>query len=251
MPVTTVDTRRAKQRAFSVIYIPVLLACLTWAHSAAARGTNNWDLTGGPPWENRTGPGIMIAVGGNDCTDEHCDDMWDTSFFGSIAGTIGFFYRIIPNLVLLVDIHFGYVNTDMKINEGRDKYSLDDDSGFLFQAVGGAEFHGPITGWLDAYVGLGIGFSLLNTRGDKPNNSGEYHESLRGVNFELRTGVDIYPFSRIPTFGTGPFFRLGLPYWAKGCIQDGNLESCNDPDDMSFNALPFLVHFGLAFKYGF
>ncbi len=243
------------------VAITALLGCLAISHPAMAERSDSWVLTGGPPWEARVGPGVMLAVGGNDCTDELCGDALDTSFFGSIGGTAGFFYRIVPNLVVVLDVHFGHVNTDMISDTGQSEYELKDDSGFLFQAVAGAEFHGPITGWLDTFVGLGIGFAYLEASGKYgvSDADGDLLLSFRGLDFELRTGVDVYPLSAVPTLGMGVFFRLGMVYWPKTCIEhDSNVfadrNECRSPDDADWlddEDLPFLVHLGFAFKYVF
>ncbi len=192
----------------------------------------------------------MLAIGGNDCTDDYCDDFWDTSFFGSIAGTVGFYYRIFPNLVVLAEIHTGYINTDRE--------SMDNDAGFLFEVTPAVEFHGPITGWLEAFVGFGVGFSYLGFWGDIDGTNVDVHHSLNGLNFEFRTGIDFYPFSKAPTLGGGVLFRLGLPYWAQACVESEDDKECDDPDDMDdypgvdyMDDLPFLVHLGLTVKYGF
>ncbi|MCP4679563.1 MAG: hypothetical protein GY854_29545 [Deltaproteobacteria bacterium] len=250
-----------EQRVRIGVAIAVLLGCLTISHSAMAQRSDSWVLTGGPPWEARVGPGIMLAVGGNDCTNDLCDDVLDTSFFGSIGGTAGFFYRIIPNLVVLLDVHLGHVNTDMISDTGPDEHDLEDDRGFLFQAVTGAEFHGPITGWLDTYIGLGIGFAYLKASGKYNNDDadGDLLLSFRGLDFELRTGVDVYPFSAIPTLGMGVLFRLGMVYWPKACIEHNSdtfmdQDECRNPDNADWlddEDLPFLVHLGFAFRYGF
>jgi len=220
----------------------ILVISLGIAVSAQAQ---QWELTGGPPWENRVGPGIMLAIGGNDCTDDFCDDVWDTSFFGSIAGTVGFFYRIIPNVVVLVEIHTGYIKTDAGW--------VDNDKGFLFEVTPAAEFHGPITGWLDTFIGLGVGFAYLGFWGEDFVDTNMHH-SLRGLNFEVRTGVDVYPFSKVPNLGGGVLFRLGLSYWPKMCVEVRDADECDEPDDLSVDHnddLPFLVHLGLTVKYGF
>jgi hypothetical protein len=234
----------------------VVAACVALPITAAAQSTIAWDITGGREWQGRTGPGIMAGIGGNDCTDDYCDDYWETSFFGSIGGTLGFFYRIIPNAAVFLDAHLGYLNTSMD--------GADDDKGMLFELVAGGEFHVPATGWLDPYVGFGIGFAFLGGWADSDNgyngpwgnpvSDTELYQSLKGVDFELKFGVDVYPFSSVSNLALGPMFRLGMPYWVEGCYEldtpAGNTDDCDDADKIfDDNDLPFLVHFGLYMKY--
>ncbi|MDD5309260.1 MAG: outer membrane beta-barrel protein [Deltaproteobacteria bacterium] len=239
----------------------VVAACVALPITAAAQSTIAWDITGGREWQNRTGPGIMAGIGGNDCTDHYCDDhRWDTSFFGSIGGTLGFFYRIIPNAAVFVDGDLGYMNTSLD--------NMDDDKGMLFELVAGGEFHVPATGWLDPYMGFGMGFAYLGgwattkIHGNQYIHSLDYYESLKGFDFEIKIGVDVYPFSSVPNLALGPMFRLGMPLWLDVCIdiEDG-YDECKSPDDMEDELqayrvgdfdkgdLPFLVHFGLYMKY--
>lgn len=221
--------------------------CLTPSLTSLAGTSGTWDITGGLPWKNRVGPGVMLALGGNDCTDEMCDDDFDTSFGGSFGATAGFFYRFLPNLSAFVDFHFGYINSDVE--------GMRDDKGFLFQTIVGAEFHAPITGWLDAYLGLGIGFAYLRGTGELVTTDADTSEDFKGVDFELRIGADVYPFSAVPTLGAGLMFRLGMVHWPTTCFDDGtSSKECDDPGDAYWvekDDLPFLVHFGMTVKYGF
>ena len=231
-----------------VVCLTAILFLLTSVSVSEAQRSMGWEITGGSAWEERVGPGLMLAIGGNDCTDDYCDDYHRTNFLGSIAGTVGFFYRIIPNVAVFVDLHTGYVNSHWP--------DINNDHGFLFQTIGGGEFHVPITGWVDAYVGFGMGFAYLGFWGEHRRSDADIHRSLKGVDFELRTGSDFYPFSRVPTRGVGPFFRLGMVYWASACLEDDarNYDECDSPDDLGNvfdNDLPFLVLFGAAIKYGF
>ena len=200
------------------------------------------ELTGGPPWTNRVGPGLMASVSGNDCTDVFCENQWRTGYWGSIGGSVGFYYRILANLVVLAEANLGRVKTGANW--------LDEDMGLLFGAAAAAEFHGPIMKWLDSYVGFGIAYSHLRFQGESAQSGGQT-DSLQGINFELRTGLDFYPFMRAPKLGMGPFFKLGMPWWIHGCTDAEGEKTCGYPNDVGMDDLPFLVHFGFAVKVGF
>jgi hypothetical protein len=221
------------------------------ATAAAQDAEVGWDITGGQSWDGRTGLGLMAGLGGNDCTDDYCSELWDTRFFGSIGGFVGVFYRLIPNLSVFADFHLGYVNTDTSWGE--------DDGGMLIQFLAGGEFHAPITGWLDAHLGLGIGFAHLRTHSALDDGT-EVRGSLNGFDIEARVGADVYLFSEVPTLGLGPYFKLGFPVWLGQCLEGlGGADGCGDPGDfddlgqsgLKKDDLPFLVHFGLAARYGF
>jgi hypothetical protein len=192
---------------------------------------------------------------------------------GSFEGIVGAYYRLIPNLSFFLDAGVAHMNTDFTEVE-----EADDGRGILFHIVGGAAFHAPITGWMDAQLGFGVGFARMRllttyqppgpTGGDKLDVDTKHY----GVDFELRFAVDVYLFSAAPTFAVGPYFKLGLPYWARVCYNSppGSTifmvtsgEECGDPDDIEaetyegsgrtwhFDETPFLIHFGLAAKYTF
>jgi hypothetical protein len=211
-----------------------------------------WSITGGKAWEDRVGPGVMLALGGNTCTDDYCDDTLDVKLIGSFGSTIGFYYRLIPNLVFFADLHFAYMNTD---------YTdlLKDDRGFLFQVTGGAEFHAPFTGWFEAYLGAGVGFALLRAKGNTLSGDFKRVESLRGVNIEMKIGADVYPFSRVPTLGMGPLFKMGFAIWPTACVEMDGDRWCDSPDVVSeqdddmgdVDETPFIIFIGLSAKYGF
>lgn len=233
------------------LVVELLLAMVLFSSPSSSQESIGWSLTGGKPWEDRVGAGVSLAVGGNDCTDDYCDDQLDTRLLGSFGTTLGGFYRIIPNLVVFLDFHVAYMNTDYTA-------LLRDDRGFLFQVTGGAELHTPFTGWFEAYAGLGFGYALLRAKGQRLTDGAERVESLRGVNFELKIGADVYLFSRVPTLGFGPLFRLGFVVWPTACVHENKESVCDDPDvlgerdDMAYiDETPFLVFIGLAARYGF
>lgn len=218
---------------------------------AAPSGAVAFDITGGPVWQNRVGPGISFSLGLNGCMREYCDDEWDTGV--SIGATVGFLYRIIPNLVVFADIHTGHIPVDYE-----SPVDVDNDNAFVFQITGGAEFHLPVTGWLSPYFGFGMGFAYLGVWGEFDlQDNPEFHGSLRGLDFQLRTGADFFPFSRLPSFSLGPAIYWSLPYWITMCqesdLDDG--EECDDPEDMVpenlDDDLPFILYFGIAGKYTF
>lgn len=212
-----------------------------------------WDITGGETWENRTGPGVALAIGGNTCTDEFCDSTLDVKFVPSIAVTPEFYYRLMPNLVVYGDVHIGYLNTNYYGGQG-----IKDDKGMIFQVTAGGAFHAPITGWLDAYVGLGLGYALLRFKGHNTIAGWDEVISLRGVNTELKIGADVYPISAAPTFGAGLLLRLGFTAWPRVCHkQDDDDFECEKPKDAEIEGFedlentPFLVFLGLQARYGF
>jgi len=222
---------------------------------------NAFDITGGAPWQARVGPGLSASVGINGCLRDYCDDAWDTG--ASIGATVGFFYRIIPNLVVFAEIHTGHIPADFDGNRWGGWADVDNDNGLAFQVTGGAEFHLPLAGWVAPYMGFGMGFAYLGVWGevdDLPGDQdGDFHGSLRGLDFQLKFGADFYPFSRVPNLSLGPVFNLGLPYWIKGCWKQDfgpdDDEECDDVDDEPFDIdddeTPFILYFGVLLRYGF
>ncbi|MCP4679679.1 MAG: porin family protein [Deltaproteobacteria bacterium] len=217
-----------------------------------------FDITGGAPWQARVGPGLNFSLGLNGCLRDFCDDTLDTSV--SIGATAGFFYRIIPNLVVFGEIHTGHIPTDIGDTVFGFGADVDSDNGFAFQLTGGAEFHLPLAGWVAPYMGFGMGFAYLRVGGevDYPGNENEdFHGSLKGLDFQLRFGADFYPFSRVPNLSLGPILNVGMPLWLEQCIDDGDDEECDDPDDfpepweIDDDDTPFIVFFGVQMRYGF
>lgn len=220
----------------------------------AAEG--GWTLDGGPVWQKRTGPGASLALGGTTCTGDFCDTTLDVNLFGSFAGTFGFFYRVIPNFVAFAEINTSYINTGMM--------EMQEDKGFLFQFVVGGEFHLPVTGWLDPYLGFGFGYALLRAKAYNPGQGEEEEEvvSYRGVDLEMKLGVDVFPFSQVPNLSLGVLFRMGFPVWTSACIRGDVTEKyCTDPEVLVntmpvtgwdyVDQTPFLVFIGLTAKYVF
>ncbi len=210
------------------IFVGVIAGLLGATLPVRAEESMGWSLTGGPVWERRVGPGAELAIGGNSCTGDLCDHSLDTNLFGSFGGTFGFIYRLMPNLVVFGDIHTAYLNTDADWGS-----NLRDDKGFLFQFIVGAEFHVPITGWLDAYLGLGLGYALLRAKAfnASPNRNWEQVISLRGVDIEMKVGADVYPFSAVPNLSVGVLFRVGFTVWPTVCFQDDGHRECSSPKD--------------------
>ncbi|MCK9460087.1 MAG: hypothetical protein M0R80_10650 [Proteobacteria bacterium] len=210
---------------------------------------HSWTLDGGAPWKGRVGPGLYAAIGGVACgEDDFCNDhhAWDSRLFGSLDGIVGFQFRVIPNLVIFFDL------STALLPSSRDHY--DHDRGFLFRTVGGAEFHVPILGWLEAYAGFGIGFAFLRFRGELDTENDQLvKETLMGVDFELRTGATVYLFSKAPGLGFGPYYRAGLVYWPTYCHEVEGDGDCEEVDDYDFDQhdLPFLHHVGIELRYVF
>jgi opacity protein-like surface antigen len=208
-----------------------------------ASSGGKWTLDGGQAWKDRVGPGLYAQLGAVACDDHWCEGDWDSEFFGSLDGTIGFFFRIVPNWAVFFDLGTALLPAD--------RNHFDDDHGFLFRTVGGAEFHVPVTGWLDTYAGLGIGFAYLRFTGETGND--DVKQALLGIDFELRTGATVYLFSRAPGLGLGLYYRLGLAAWPTACVEAGDYDECDDIDDTEVDDddLPFLHHLGAELRYGF
>jgi hypothetical protein len=213
-----------------------------------------WGRKGKALVSERLGPGIGGVLGINQCTRSYCEERWHT--VPSIAMTGTFTYRFIPNFGMFVDAHIGHLGAQAR--------GLHRDGGVLFGATGGGEFHLPVGKWLDPYAGFGVGYALLGLYGerDDPVYVGvpDYNVRFHGLNLEMRFGVDFYFIKRAPTFSLGPQLRVGLPVWLKTCWQDGEAHDCSSPDRLEdprhphyyrHHDWPFLVHFGVAVKYGF
>ncbi len=235
--------------------------------TVAAVPASGYSIKGDAVWQKRNGFGIAAGFGGVDCLRDYCDDTWETRFGGSIEGYVGGVYRFMPNLAMYFDFTIGHINTDP---EGSDigVRDIDNDKGMLIQVLVGAAFHVPITGWLDAHLGFGLGYvytgwwAEIEPGGNAPNQ--DVYASFKGLDMELRMGATVYLFSGAPTFGFGPYLRLGFPIWFSACydIEDG-ADDCGTPedidddlrDDTGFNwevdEGPFLVQFGLEMVYGF
>lgn len=231
----------------NILVFLTLVIGLSAADAALARGRYHYELRGGPVWEDRVGPGIYGTIGGNGCGKDFCKKDWDARFWGSYGSTVGFYYRFIPNFVLLGEFHFGYMNTHNK--------RLSDDTGFLFQSTVAGEFHAPILNWFGIYGGFGIGYAYLGTWADNPTDPhlDKFHTALHGINFEFRTGCDFYPFERVPNLGFGPFMRVGVPLWLKMCHEGPGqpIDGCIGTAELKKDRLPVLYHVGAAVKYGF
>ncbi len=236
-----------------LIRITMLLAGVFLSLPVTAWG---WNFHGGDIWKERTGPGVSLAIGGNDCTNKHCSELWDSHLVGSIAATLGFNWRVFPNLSVYLDGHIGYLNTDYNFLEGY--ADIDDDRGMLVQGIAGAAFHLPVNGWLDLNLGFGLGYAMVRFTGF--NRGQDYSVTYKGVDFEFKMGGDFYLFSNVPTLAIGPLFRLGLAVWPSVCIEDqasGVSEDCGKPDSQgrdwgsSFGETPFLIFLGVSTRYGF
>lgn len=214
-----------------------------------AEARRRYDITGGRVWEDRVGPGIMGTVGANGCDNGFCQNEWDTRFWGSFGSSVAFFYRFIPNFVLLGEMHFGFLNTHRR--------NYPDQRSFLLQTTVAGEFHLPFFNWLAAYWGLGLGYVYLGMWSDNPHDPrfDDVHVGLHGLNFEFRTGADFYPWRKVPNLGIGPFLRVGVPLWLRECHdgQGERIEGCIGAADISYrrDVLPVLYTAGGAIKYSF
>jgi len=220
-----------------------IMGALLFSLPASAK----WQLDGGEPWRARVGPGLYAGLGGVGCGDgDLCRDHhgWNSSLFGSLDGIIGFQFRIIPNVVIFFDVSTALLPAR--------SHAYNHDHGFLFRTVGGAEFHVPIMGWLEAYAGFGIGFAFLRFMGvEEADEDIEFKQTLMGVDFELRTGATVYLFSKAPGLGFGPYYRAGLTVWPTLCNETDGDEHCDDPDEVHAHDLPFLHHLGIELRYVF
>jgi hypothetical protein len=239
-----------------LIRIAVLLWIMSASLFATAQESMGWSLRGGKPWRDRVGPGVSLAIGGNTCTKEYCTEVLDTRLVGSIAATLGLDWRVLPNLAAYFDLHIGYVNTDY--NNLGESTEWEDDRGMLLQTTLGAAFHVPFNGWLDAYLGFGMGFAMLKVTALADRI--DYAAKLYGINFEFKVGLDFYLFSRVPTLSLGPLFRIGFAAWPKLCIEHAGqaASDCGKPDAQAsqwgrpeYGETPFLIFLGLAARYGF
>lgn len=221
-----------------VLIISAVLAVL-----AASVESRAWSIRGDRIWAQRTGPGVSFSMGLNNCTDDYCDDFWDTNT--SIGAFVGFYYQIITNAAVYVDIHTGHLGVDM---DGRN-----DDAGLMFHVSGGGEFHVPIVGWASAFTGFGIGFAYLGawTEWDRVGDDDEEeHFALFGFNFDLKFGGLFYPFSRVPHLGFGPILRFSIPKWIRHCYDNfreaGGRDDCSEPEEFrDDDDLPRMVYFGI------
>ncbi len=225
------------------------VAILAFAIQAAA-----WEAGGGAVWEKRTGFGLIAGLGSVMLTDDYYDDHWDQEFFGSIGATIGIFYRLSPMVAFFIDFNTTYLRLDSN--------RFDDDRGVLAQITGGAEFHFPIVGWLDAYVGGGIGHAFVLANGEwdgGPRDNDEFTFRAHALNFEARTGATLYFFSKAPKLGMGSYFRMGFPLWLRACVDGDNIDdNCEGRDDfedlghqIDHDDFPFIFHFGGELRYTF
>ena len=238
-----------------ILYTTLFLTFLL----AAPKTSQAFDVTGGRVWEDRVGPGIGVSLGLNGCAGDYCDRVWGTGAgFGS---TVGFYWRVIPNLVVFGDFHFGHLSVHAADPYFRE-WDVHNENGFVFQTTGGAEFHLPITNWVAPYAGMGIGFAYLGVWGDdyRHRDYRGFHYSLRGVDFQLRFGADFYPFRKVPNLGLGPMLHVGIPAWITACWEEDwdGVHRCDDPDsfvhgDIRFREgySPAIVYFGAGMRYGF
>jgi len=207
-------------------------------------------------WHQRSSLGINLGLGSAVCTRDYCNSVIDVNLFGSITGTLGVFYRLTPNVVFFVDAMIGHINTNMGtvITQEPDK-----DNGTLFQPSGGAEFHLPVVGWFDPYVGLALGYSLLKIKADIAGS--EYVEKWHGFNIEPRLGFNMYLWSTgfAKNLSLGAFMKVGFPVWPKMCWTSNNVETCGNPKDLEapgtldkiWQDTPFTLQLGVEARYHF
>lgn len=239
-----------------IIYSIILATLLL----AAPKSSEAFDITGGRPWDERVGPGISLSVGGNGCSRGYCDDVWGTGV--SFGSTVGFYWRVIPNLVVFGDFHFGHMPINIHHSPYFRDWDVHNETGFVFQTTGGAEFHLPITAWVAPYAGMGIGFAYLGMWADdyRHRDHRGFHYSLRGIDFQMRFGADFYPWRRVPNLAIGPLLQVGIPAWVTACWEqdwDG-AHQCDDPDARVHGDMrvrdgysPIIVYLGAGMRYGF
>jgi hypothetical protein len=132
------------------------------------------------------------------------------------------------------------------------------DKGFVFIFLLGAKFHLPVTGWLDPYLGLGIGPIILNAKGDAAGSSTRH--SWRGFDIEMRTGANVYLWSvgALKNLSFGPYFKWDFAIWPKVCIKTSGDTVCSSPSEAAsdtgisaFNDKPFIFQVGAEAQYKF
>lgn len=256
-------------RSFIAITITSILLSIAGTSIAEDIGkdmelsTTNAPVRGGPfinvdapqTWHARNGLGITAGFGGVTCGRDYCDSVLDVKIGGSITGTIGAYYRLIPNLVFFGDATFGYVNTNVGVIGSTDTSK---DNGFLFQFIAGGAFHVPMKGWFDPYIGLGIGPIILNSKAEAAGE--EFKTSWRGFDIEMRVGANIFLWGVGPmkNFSFGPYLKFGFPIWAKVCQESFGDKTCNTPSDWAsqdadtpWDEKPFMFQVGIEARYGF
>jgi len=209
-------------------------------------------------WFDRNGLGAVLGIGGLTCARDYCNSTLDAQIFGSIAGTVGAYYRLNPNISFFGDATFAYVNTNFNQVATGDTGSSKEGA-FEFQFLLGAGFHLPVTGWLDLYATAGLGPILLRAKAEA--GGAEFTHHWGGIDIEMGLGADFYFWSVgfAKNLAIGPYMRLGFPIWPRVCAVaagDGN-EICarpsNQPDrvDYVWNKTPFIFHTGIEVRYDF
>lgn len=230
---------------------------------SAAFGAAAFDIKGGPEWQKRNGFGMGAGFSGIQCMRDFCEDTMETRFGGSIGGYIGGVYRFMPNLSMYFDFTAGLINTDLEARDlGGD--DVDKDRGLFMAMIVGAAFHVPITGWLDAHMGFGLGYVYTGFWAEvEPGgnaNERDWYFSFKGLDFQLRTGAHVYLFSNAPTFGFGPYMRFDFPLWFTACYDIEDVDDhCDWPEDLDddlgpgwdVDDSPFIFQLGLELVYGF
>lgn len=236
------------KRCFGIAALLMILATFAPKQSSA------FDITGGSVWQNRVGPGIGVGLGLNGCGDGICRRDWGTRY--SIGGTVGFHYRLIPNIVIFGDIHTGHFAVDWD-QQGMD---VDKDNGFIFEVVAGAEFHVPITGWVAPYAGLGMGWAYVGSWVHQENPDHDHHFRFTGFDFQVRIGADFFPFPSAPNISLGPALLMSFPIWIRSCAETDDNQECSHPDEADEfelvdpnrrDDLPKLAFIGILAKFWF
>ncbi|MBN2342587.1 MAG: hypothetical protein JXX29_18875 [Deltaproteobacteria bacterium] len=212
-------------------------------------------LGGTAAWLDRNGLGAHAAVGGYTCAREYCNTILDVSILGSIAGTLGAFYKLNPNWSFFADLTFARLNTNFR-DGGSDYNVADDNHGFVFSFLLGPSFHLPVKGWLDIYTNIGLGPVFL-----KETISGDEAHRWGGIDFQWGLGADLYFWSvgALKNFAIGPYMSFGFPIWIKTCDIQGGMENCKSPSelnddtdgDLYFNEKPIFFQLGIEAKLHF
>ncbi|MCK9523341.1 MAG: hypothetical protein M0R76_09920 [Proteobacteria bacterium] len=211
-------------------------------------------------WHLRNGFGVSVGLGSLFCYRDYCNSVIDVNMFGSITGTLGGFYRLNPNLVFTLDFMTGYMNTNLGAIPIDTPPPAKKDHAMLMQPSVGAEFHLPVLGWFDPYIGLSLGYSFMRLKATAPDVV--YKEKWHGVNIEPRLGANMFFWSTgfARNLALGAYMKMGFPVWPKLCRIDesAGTKDCDRPSNSRSSAgnadwasTPFTLQMSLEARYYF
>jgi len=264
-----------------MIHKPVLWALLPWilvlyvgsasasAYMSDSREAEAKGVTSIGRWDKVSGFGLGIQAGVNGLTEGLCDGN-NLDCYADWAFALIMDYRFAPlqgalpfgfTADIFLENHFAFVGLDPGI--------MTDTLGLWYQITLGPRFHFLFFDWLDAYVGMGLGYAHFYARGHTKDEHVEGTFKLHGLALEAILGANFYLIEGAPGFGFGPVFRVMFPYWVTGCYNGTDLgqryaswaedDKCkgrgsmnNNPDDIDETSrLPNALFFGLDVSYHF